>query len=716
MLSYSVAPSARPTVCHHHVAGHTSRTALHPCAAVARTPVVRWGPGVRLQAAYKSSSSQPSCFPAWRACWHGMAGMAGMAWLAWQLAWQLCSSILEQAAAGEGHQPATRTQMGMVADAKETGVHERLGNFMASAETVLFMRGASPKCRAVTHKWIEHHSNALVRSWAHESETQLDGERLLVIRKPAGSAEHAAEDRFRGDTAIGVTAVARGGLGGAEDSRSDSSSDDDDSSSSSSSSSSREEEEQAKGRQLATATHPSHGYQRIKDLSAPCEEQRVHGLISQRKQARAARDFIAADALKQDLERLGVFVDDANGGTWWATRAAAPATAGDNIGARGNKRPFRAGASAGDTGGARGNKRPFRALRDRGGTEAVAAAGGPATPSAPNNIAGSSSAVIAEAGGLGAVTVLGGELALRAAKVSALKRRARAVGVEQQLLDEADDAEDVKAAVIALLLRAEAAKVVPLPPPPPPPVLAPPQFVVASSSGRCDESSSDSSSDDDDSSSSSSSSSREEEEQAKGRQLATATHPSHGYQRVKDLSAPCEEQRVHGLISQRKQARAARDFIAADALKQDLERLGVFVDDANGGTWWKVHGIGVDLGASAKQRQLSTNTNGRQAAAATAAVTTAAAALVPENDTVSHPIYRQQQQQQQQQEVGGVLEQLVAFLNNSSATTLTMHGATPKERAFTHKWIEHHPDEVRVLSMPWPGATHSRPWQPVVWY
>jgi hypothetical protein len=357
------------------------------------------------------------------------------------------SSILEQAAAGEGHQPATRTQMGMVADAKETGVHERLGNFMASAETVLFMRGASPKCRAVTHKWIEHHSNALVRSWAHESETQLDGERLLVIRKPAGSAEHAAEDRFRGDTAIGVTAVARGGLGGAEDSRSDSSSDDDDSSSSSSSSSSREEEEQAKGRQLATATHPSHGYQRVKDLSAPCEEQRVHGLISQRKQARAARDFIAADALKQDLERLGVFVDD-----------------------------------------------------------------------------------------------------------------------------------------------------------------------------------------------------------------------------------------------------------------------------ANGGTWWKVHGIGVDLGASAKQRQLSTNTNGRQAAAATAAVTTAAAALVPENDTVSHPIYRQQQQQQQQQEVGGVLEQLVAFLNNSSATTLTMHGATPKERAFTHKWIEHHPDEVRVLSMPWPGATHSRPWQPVVWY
>eukprot|EP01049_Picozoa_sp_SAG25_P017925 SAG25_NODE_4894_length_735_cov_1.138365_2_plen_44_part_01 len=44
------------------------------------------------------------------------------------------------------------------------------------------------------------------------------------------------------------------------------------------------------------------------------------------------------------------------------------------------------------------------------------------------------------------MTVLGGELALRAAKVSALKRRARAVGVEQQLLDEADDAEDVKAA------------------------------------------------------------------------------------------------------------------------------------------------------------------------------------------------------------------------------------------------------------------------------
>jgi hypothetical protein len=75
--------------------------------------------------------------------------------------------------------------------------------------------------------------------------------------------------------------------------------------------------------------------------------------------------------------------------------------------------------------------------------------------------------------------------ALRAEKVSALKRRARAAGVGELLLDRADDAEDVKAAVIALLLPAEAAAkaaaakaaATPSPPPPPQPQPEPPSYI-----------------------------------------------------------------------------------------------------------------------------------------------------------------------------------------------------------------------------------------------
>jgi hypothetical protein len=40
-----------------------------------------------------------------------------------------------------------------------------------NAEAQLLLRGASPKERAVAHKWIEHHRDARVREWTHTSET-----------------------------------------------------------------------------------------------------------------------------------------------------------------------------------------------------------------------------------------------------------------------------------------------------------------------------------------------------------------------------------------------------------------------------------------------------------------------------------------------------------------------------------------------------------------
>ncbi|MDN5925376.1 MAG: cysteine--tRNA ligase, partial [Xanthomonadales bacterium] len=46
---------------------------------------------------------------------------------------------------------------------------------------------------------------------------------------------------------------------------------------------------------------------------------RIEALLAQRQQARAARDFAAADAIRQQLTDIGIEIEDGAQGTRWQT-------------------------------------------------------------------------------------------------------------------------------------------------------------------------------------------------------------------------------------------------------------------------------------------------------------------------------------------------------------------------------------------------------------
>ena len=48
---------------------------------------------------------------------------------------------------------------------------------------------------------------------------------------------------------------------------------------------------------------------------------RIEALVAKRQQARAARDWARADALRAELDALGVEVEDADGASRWRVRA-----------------------------------------------------------------------------------------------------------------------------------------------------------------------------------------------------------------------------------------------------------------------------------------------------------------------------------------------------------------------------------------------------------
>jgi cysteinyl-tRNA synthetase len=57
-----------------------------------------------------------------------------------------------------------------------------------------------------------------------------------------------------------------------------------------------------------------------RDDYAPLAEALVDDLLEQRQQARAARDFAAADAIRARLVGLGVEIEDTPSGTRWSLR------------------------------------------------------------------------------------------------------------------------------------------------------------------------------------------------------------------------------------------------------------------------------------------------------------------------------------------------------------------------------------------------------------
>jgi cysteinyl-tRNA synthetase len=57
--------------------------------------------------------------------------------------------------------------------------------------------------------------------------------------------------------------------------------------------------------------------------------------------------------------------------------------------------------------------------------------------------------------------------------------------------------------------------------------------------------------------------------------------------RAEDTQPPVPVDEIDGLIEARREARRARDFARADAIRQDLESRGIILEDHPGGTRWK---------------------------------------------------------------------------------------------------------------------------------
>jgi cysteinyl-tRNA synthetase len=57
--------------------------------------------------------------------------------------------------------------------------------------------------------------------------------------------------------------------------------------------------------------------------------------------------------------------------------------------------------------------------------------------------------------------------------------------------------------------------------------------------------------------------------------------------RSEEARPPLPVADIERLIDERREARRARDFARADAIRQDLEKQGIILEDAAAGTRWK---------------------------------------------------------------------------------------------------------------------------------
>ena len=75
--------------------------------------------------------------------------------------------------------------------------------------------------------------------------------------------------------------------------------------------------------------------------------------------------------------------------------------------------------------------------------------------------------------------------------------------------------------------------------------------------------------------------------------------PTHGYRRDDGGATPIDEARVYELLGRRLQAKAARNFAAADAAREALRELGVDVFDSS--RVWRVRAASRGLSARASE-------------------------------------------------------------------------------------------------------------------